>query len=83
MEPVLKTGGQKCLVGSNPTPSAIVSLAALAIGRRDRAGPEAANRAGRCLPGEEVSLAELDGLAGRHTKHRDVCVMRVQEPTSR
>ena len=22
MEPVLKTGGQKCLVGSNPTPSA-------------------------------------------------------------
>ena len=28
MEPVLKTGGQKCLVGSNPTPSATVSLAA-------------------------------------------------------
>ena len=23
MEPVLKTGGQRCLVGSNPTPSAM------------------------------------------------------------
>jgi hypothetical protein len=23
MEPVLKTGGQRCLVGSNPTPSAL------------------------------------------------------------
>ena len=31
MEPVLKTGGQKCLVDSNPTPSVGDSLAAMMI----------------------------------------------------
>src|SRR5689334_11499778 len=31
MEPVLKTGGQKCLVGSNPTPSAMDPRTTLAI----------------------------------------------------
>lgn len=45
MEPVLKTGGQRCLVGSNPTPSAIGDSALSGV-----------DFAGKCLATSAASL---------------------------
>ena len=64
MEPVLKTGGQKCLVGSNPTPSATVFLAAPAIraenpaGRRMRIALAVMTPARRSVPPTLTNLPE-------------------------